>query len=121
MKKKIFVMAMLLSSVYAQSALGQVINGKKLVDVKSTYVQFYAFERTFSSKTFINFEYGQKVNIYDDSAIVKDENGKDLEYNSATAFLNLMEGYGYELFQVINQSKIETAGRTIYILKRVAS
>lgn len=99
-------------------ASAQTINGVKLAELKEPYLEFNVFEQTMSSKLFVWLEYGQKVNNDRRAAIVKDDNGKNLEVSSAMDFMKRMKEYGYELFQAYAVGDVSSNISKFYVLKR---
>ncbi|WP_199118578.1 hypothetical protein [Pedobacter sp. ASV28] len=112
----------LLATMFACFAFGkasaQTINGVNLADLKEEYIEFHAFKQSFGGKMLIWLEYGQKVHDDRQAAIVKDERGKNMEFNSAVDFINKMKAYGYELLQAHTVSSREDNVTKYYILKR---
>lgn len=111
----------LLATMFACFAFGkasaQTINGVKLSDLKESYLEFNVFKQTMSSKLFVWLEYGQKVNNDRQAAIVKDDNGKNLEVSSAMDFIKRMKEYGYELFQAYAVAEGSDSVSKFYVLK----
>ena len=95
----------------------QQVNGVRLTEIKSDYLEISAFKPEFSSKIWIKMEYGQKAQDNDDMYI-KDDNGKKLEFNSALDCVNKLKNYGYELFQVYSTNPSPQTSHKFYVLKR---
>lgn len=96
----------------------QVVNGVRLSDLKSPYIEIKEFKPMLNDKVFIALEYGQKVTDERSHALIKDDYGKNLAFNSAVDCLNKMKSYGYELFQVYSQARETGIGNRVYILKK---
>jgi hypothetical protein len=112
----------LLAAMFACFAIGkasaQTVNGVKISDLKVPYLEFFAYKQSFSSKMLVWLEYGQKVVNDRHAAIVKDDNGKNMEFNSAIDFLNKMKEYGYELFDAYAVYSPDDNVNKYYVLKR---
>ena len=110
---KRLILSLAIAGCFALStAKAQTVNDVKLSDIKEEYIEVSAVG---NNGVFIYLDYGQKSNL--SKLIVKDENGKNLEYNSVIDFINKMKPHGYELFQVYKQNdRLDAKPR--YILKR---
>lgn len=115
--KKSITLAAIVACFALGNAKAQTINGIKLADLKEEYLEVEAFRQAFSEKIFIWLEYGQKSKNRETST-VKDERGRNLEYNSVIDFVNKMKAYGYELFQVYAVNSTANSSASKYILKR---
>ena len=115
--KKLFISAALAACFGLHYAKAQTVNGVRLSEITSDYIQVKGVKRTFSDKVFISLEYGQMVSYIDDSYI-KDDHGKKMEFDSALDFVNKTKNYGYELFQVFSEQTSNDSSRAVYVLKR---
>ena len=113
MKPLMTLAAIIVCLFMMQKAAAQTVNRVKLSDIRVTYLEVSA-HRT-SGKTWIRLDYGQDT---DDrrNTFIKDDTGKEMEFNSALDFVNKMESYGYQLFQVIYNGTDPL--KKYYILKR---
>ena len=116
MKRTILLATMFVCFAFGKAS-AQTINGLKLSDLKEPYLEFNVFRQTMSSKLFVWLEYGQKVNNDRQAAIVKDDNGKNMEVNSSMDFMKKMKEYGYELFQAYAISDGNDNISKFYVLK----
>ena len=116
--KRTFLLATTFACFAFGKASAQTINGVKLAELKEPYLEFNVFKQTMSSKLFVWLEYGQKVNNDRQAAIVKDDNGKNLEVSSAIDFMKRMKEYGYELFQAYAVGDGSDNTSKFYVLKR---
>lgn len=116
MKKLIFAAALTvcfgLSRVKAQN-----VNGVKLTDIQSDYIQVRAVKSFLTDKQWIALEHGQKVNDYSE-LYIRDDNDKKMEFNSAIDAVNKMKAYGYELLSVYTEQVDPSSNRPVYVLKR---
>lgn len=95
----------------------QTVNGTRLTELKSTYVEIFEARKYLSTKTFIKLDYGQKPDELKNSYI-KDDNGKEIEFNSDLDCVNKMRNYGYDLFQVYLKPSDTTNSTKYYLLKK---
>lgn len=117
MKRTILLAAMLACFAYANVS-AQTINGIKLSDLKEPVLELRAFKQDFGSKVLVQLEYGQRVINERQASLVKDENGKNMEFNSALDFVNKMKDYGYELFTAYGVTLRDDSILKYYVLKR---
>lgn len=117
MKRLILLTAIAVSTFLAQSAKAQNVNGVRLSDINSEYLEAREYSPSFSSKLFISLEYGQKVIDFSET-IIKDDDRRNLEFNSGIDFVNKMKSYGYELFQFQLLERGEVRPLKYYILKK---
>lgn len=116
MKKLLFlttaVACFTLSNVKAQN-----VNKVKLTDINSIYIEISEDTQVFSDKIGIRLEYGQKVD-YNGDSLIRDDNGKRIEFNSLLDCANKMKNYGYEIFQAREVQNGKDSSYTKYLLKR---
>lgn len=115
--KKSIILAALVACFAWSNVKAQKVKGVKLSDIRSEYIEITAITRTFSEKLWISLEYGQKVESLNEDTYIRDDNNKELEFNSALDAVNKMKSYGYELFQVYVES-YESRNQKYYVLKR---
>ncbi|WP_461789293.1 hypothetical protein [Pedobacter sp.] len=96
----------------------QTINGVKLSELKEPFLELRAFKQEFGSKVLVQLEYGQKVVNDRQASLVKDENGKNMEFNSALDFINKMTEFGYELLTAYAVTYRDDTILKFYVLKR---
>lgn len=101
------------------NANAQTVKGIRLSEIRSDYIEIKAVNRVFSEKIWISLEYGQKVVNENADTYIKDDNNKELVFNSVIDCVNKMKSYGYELFQVYVVKAGEANPAKIYVLKRV--
>lgn len=93
------------------------VNGVRLTDLKSTYIEVSEYRPYLSKKTFIKLDYGQKSEELKNSYI-KGDDGKEIEFNSGLDCVNKMQTYGYQLFQVYLKPSDTISSVKYYILKK---
>jgi hypothetical protein len=108
----------IIASIACSKVSAQTINGVKLSDLKEPFLELRAFKQEFGSKVLVQLEYGQKVVNDRQASLVKDENGKNMEFNSAIDFINKMIGFGYELVNAYAVTYRDDTIHKFYILKR---
>ncbi|WAC41474.1 hypothetical protein [Pedobacter sp. SL55] len=116
MKRTLLFTVMLAGFVGIASA--QTINGIKLVELKEPYLEIRAFKQEFGSKNARTARVWPKVVNDRQASLVKDYNGKNMEFNSALDFINKMKIYGYELFNAYAVTYRDDTIHKFYILKR---
>lgn len=121
MKKLIQTATVGLMVSFAQLTLAQTVKGVKISEITSEYLEVVEYRPVLSNKVCIRLEFGQKVVDVLDDTLVKDDNGKNMDFDSAINFINKMKNYGYELFQVEFITVHEYRPVKYYILKRKQS
>lgn len=116
--KKLILSIALAIVCFVYEAKAQMVNGIRLTEIKSDYIEIRAVRKSFSEKVFISLEYGQKVFDLNVNTYIKDDNRKDLEFNSIIDAVNKFKSYGYELFQVYTTQDDSTTNNKFYVLKR---
>jgi hypothetical protein len=115
--KNQLLMATCIAACFAVSTVkAQKVNGVRLTDIKSKYIEISEVRSTFSRKIWIRLEYGQKIIDKNNDSYIKDDNGRELEFNSALDCVNKLQSYGYELFQAYTTKPDEDI--KFYILKK---
>lgn len=117
MKKLIVFTAIAVCFAFAEGK-AQTVNGVRLSDIRSEYIEISEFKRYLSDKICIHLEYGQKVVDARQNAVIKDDDGKDLEFNSLIDGLNKLKSYGYELFEAYTLKYEERNAIKFYVLKK---
>lgn len=116
--KKLILSVALAIGCFAYEAKSQTVNGIRLTEIKADYIEIRAVKKSFSEKVFISLEYGQKVFDLSVNTYIKDDNRKDLEFNSVVDAVNKLKSYGYELFQVYTTEDEGKTNSRYYVLKR---
>ena len=94
MKKLLLTLIITISALAAKS---QTVNGISLDKIDATYIDIVEYRKFVSNKVNILLDYGQRSHIlYNEEQFVKDENGKDMEFNSIIDALNFLSTYGFE-------------------------
>jgi len=116
--KKLILMLVITGCIAFSSVKAQTINGIKLSELNSEYLEINSVRQIFGDKTYIVLDYGQQPDANNfRNLIVKDANGKNLAYGSAVDFLNQMKAHAYELFQVYTVTNSDSS--TIkYVLQK---
>lgn len=96
----------------------QVVNGIRLSELKATYIEIDEYRPPNRGKIYVRLEYGQEVRNDREHSLIKDDNGRNLEFNSLVDCLNKMRSYGYELFQAYDRSRDKATGEKVYVLKK---
>ncbi len=97
MKKIILILTL---SFFVLTLKAQTINGVKLSDIKSHYIEILCKGKIFSTKVTVDVDYGQptKRDAFGERMKMnfKDENGKPITFNSSIDALNFFEKNGYK-------------------------
>jgi hypothetical protein len=94
----------------------QNVNGVRLSDIHSEYIELKPVYN--GSDTYISLlDYGQKIKR-EKELIVKDDNNKELLFNSAMDCVNKLKNYGYDLFQTYSVQNGKESSQKIYVLKK---
>jgi hypothetical protein len=117
MKKLIVFSAIAVCLAFAEGK-AQTVNGVRLAEIRSEYIEVSEFRRPLIDKIFIYLEYGQKIEEVRKNAVIKDDDGKDLEFNSLIDCINKLNSYGYELFEAYTLKYDERNAVKYYVLKR---
>lgn len=115
--KKLLISAAAVACFALSDAKAQTVNGIRLSEIKTDYIEVSAVRSDFADKLWIKVEYGQKVSELND-ACIKDDNGKRLEFKSAIDGVNKMKSYGYELFNVYTTQVDTSSNKPVYVLKK---
>lgn len=115
--KKLIVLSAIAVCIALFEVKAQTVNGIRLTELKSTYIEVYEERKLLNTKTFVKLDYGQKFEDLRNSYI-KGDDGKDIEFNSGLDCVNKMRNYGYELFQVYLKPSDTTYSKKYYILKK---
>jgi hypothetical protein len=94
--KKIILLAILAASSFTLKA--QTVNDTPIKDIDVDYVQIVGTTKAFSTKLTIQIDFGQRTKFFSTGkeTIVKDEDGKALDFNSMIDALNFMSKNGFE-------------------------
>jgi|SRR5690606_1080003 hypothetical protein len=87
-------------------------------NAKHEYCEVISRSRLLSSKPKITVDFGQAYSFWKDRRVLKDANGKPIEFNSSIDALNYMASFGWELvntYSVIDSDNYKTF---YYVLKR---
>jgi hypothetical protein len=102
-------------------SFAQTINTIPLKELDTEYLEMIPYRKPFvGSKIFMLIDFGQMIEnvARPESRRVKDENGKDMVFNSDMDCLNFMLKYGYEL--VLKTEKISDGDSySSYLMRRV--
>lgn len=113
--KKLMITVVLLCAMF--NVFSQTVGDTPIKDIETTYIQIVGTQKMLANKVVIQIDFGQKASIYNDKTI-KDENGKDVIFNSMIDALNFFYDSGYEF---INAYSITANNQNVYnyILKKI--
>lgn len=89
----LFLIALGFSNVYSQT-----VNDVPLKDIDVEYVQIVGTQKLMSTKVIIQIDFGQRTKLFSlgKETVLKDEQGKPLDFNSMIDALNFMSENGFE-------------------------
>lgn len=97
--KTILLTFVLTLSSFAYS-FSQTVNDIPIKDIDVEYIQIVGTAKLMSNKVSIQIDFGQENSYWSNKdAIVKDETGKKVEFNSMIDALNFMSKNGYKFVQ----------------------
>lgn len=105
-------------TVIGMSLKAQTVNDIPIKDIDVEYVQIVGTSKMFTTKLTIQIDFGQRTKFFSSGkeTIVKDENGKYLEFNSMIDALNFMSKNGFE-FVVANIITVGNQNVYHYLLR----
>ena len=109
--KKLFLALVFLSAGYALKA--QTVNEIPIKDIDVDYVQIVGTAKLFSTKLTIQLDFGQQTKFFSigKETIVKDENGKAVDFSSMMDALNFMSKNGFEF---VDAYAITSSNQNVY-------
>lgn len=96
-------------------AQAQNVNGVRMTDIHAEYLSL-SVNPVFGDAYTVYIDYGQKFKRYKERLLKNDE-GKDLTFNSPMDCVIKFKNYGYELFQVYSEHGKDSSN-AIYVMKR---
>lgn len=104
----ILIIGFAFSNVYAQT-----VNDIPLKDIDVEYVQIVGTSKLMGRKLFIQIDFGQTTKFWSvgKETILKDNQGKALDFNSMIDALNFMAENGYEF---VNAYTISVGNQSVY-------
>ena len=110
MKKIILFTIIAISGI---SLKAQTVNDIPIKDIDVEYVQILGTSKLFSTKLTIQLDLGQRTKFFSSGkeTIVKDEDGKALDFNSMIDALNFMSKNGFEF---VNAYVITVSNQNVY-------
>ncbi|WP_417237185.1 MULTISPECIES: hypothetical protein [Flavobacteriaceae] len=97
--KKLSLLLALFSFI---SLFSQTVNDVPLKDIDVEYLQIVGTSKLLSDKVIIEIDFGQNTTFFATSrkeTVVKDENGKNLKFNSMIDALNYLTKHGFKFVQ----------------------
>ena len=109
--KKIILLSLIVVSAFTLNA--QTVNDTPVKDLDVDYVQIVGTSKFLSTKLTIQIDFGQKTKFFSSykETIVKDEEGKALDFNSMIDALNFMSKNGFEF---VNAYAISAGDQRVY-------
>lgn len=109
--KKLLLTAFILMCTFTIKA--QTVNDIPLKDIDVEYVQIVGTSKLLSTKLTIEIDFGQRTKFFSTGkeTIVKDGEGKAVDFNSMIDALNFMSSNGYEF---VNAYAITNENRNVY-------
>jgi hypothetical protein len=93
--KKFFITALLLASLTFQA---QTVNDIPLKDINVEYIEIVGYSKFMSTKLKVALDFGQHTKMFSSGkeTLLKDADGKVVEFNSMIDALNFMSENGYD-------------------------
>ena len=115
--KKLLLTAFILMCTFTIKA--QTVNDIPLKDIDVEYVQIVGTSKLLSTKLTIEIDFGQRTKFFSTGkeTIVKDEEGKAVDFNSMIDALNFMSSNGYTFVQAYVMV-IESQNVYHYLMKK---
>ncbi len=109
MKKLLLSAAILVCGLTAKS---QTVNDIPIKDIDVEYVQIVGTSKLLSTRLIIQIDFGQRTKVFSTKeTIVRDTDGKAVEFNSMIDALNFMSQNGYEF---VNAYAITIGNSNVY-------
>ena len=109
MKKIILLCLLVLTSIILNA---QTVNDIPIKDIDVDYVLIVGTAKFLSSKILVEIDFGQKTVFFSNKeTIIKDEQGKALEFNSMIDALNFMSKNGFEF---VNSYVVTVSNQNVY-------
>jgi len=105
----------------AAPATAQTVNNTPLADIDAEYLEVKPSGKLFENTLNLVIDYGQRTKTFtsvEKESVLKDNSGKNMQFNSMVHALNYMHGLGYELVQVYPVPVNEKDNEYHYILKK---
>lgn len=96
--KKIIAIAICLCGFTVFSAHSQTVNDVPLNEIDVEYIQIVGTSKFLSSKVIVKIDFGQRTKLFSTgkATILKDDQGKTLDFNSMVDALNFLSDHGFE-------------------------
>jgi len=109
--KKVLLTALIL--IIGATLKAQTVNDIPLSEIDVEYVQIVGTSKMLSTKLFIEIDFGQRTKLFSTGkqTIVKDIDGKSVDFNSMIDALNFMSKNGYEF---VNAYAITLSNQNVY-------
>lgn len=109
--KKLFLLVLIASTTISTNA--QTVNDVPIKDIDVEYVQIVGTSKFLSTKLTIQIDFGQRTKFFSSGkeTIVKDEDGKVMDFNSMIDALNFMSKNGFEF---VNAYAISVSNQNVY-------
>ena len=96
MKNVLFAMCLSIASIVT----AQTVNDIPIADIDSPYIELLGTTKFMSSKINISVQFGQASRLFaNNDRVIRDAEGKSVEFNSMIDALNFFDGLGYEFVQ----------------------
>lgn len=96
--KKIIAIAICLCGFTVFSAHSQTVNDVPLNEIDVEYIQIVGTSKFLSSKVIVQIDFGQRTKLFSTgkATVLKDDQGKTLDFNSMVDALNFLADHGFE-------------------------
>ena len=109
--KKVIISGLIVLSSFTLKA--QTVNDMPIKDIDVEYLQIVGTSKLFSTKLTIQIDFGQRTKFFSSGkeTIVKDDEGKALDFNSMIDALNFMSKNGFEF---VNAYVLTVSNQNVY-------
>lgn len=110
--------ALLALTFVIHSSYAQTVDDVPIKEIGTEYIQIVGREKLLSNKVNVEIDFGQGVPLFGNikHSVIKDEDGKKMEFNSMVRALNFFSQYGYEFVQAYTTR--DESSNTVYYLMR---
>lgn len=98
---------------------GQTVNDIPISELDVEYIRIVGTSKFLSNQVIVELEFGQRTKFFSTGkeTFIKDENGKNLTFNSMVDALNFMAKFGYE-FQAAYAITINNQNVYHYLMRK---
>jgi hypothetical protein len=117
---KIVIPVLLIISFVSAASTAQTVNGIPIKDIRAQYVQIKGEHRFMTSKITVDIDFGQESHQFrkNKENVIRDDDGKKMEFNSMIDALNFMTSHRYEFVQAYAFSNNDSSSSQFLLRKK---